>query len=173
MAVVHKYSPDREAGTITHAREARGSNLQVVTGRAEIAAADSDGSTFRLATVSGDLVPVKLELYTAAAFAGGVVQSGSDFDLGLAVTNYGTVIDKDKLADGLNFTSNGQRTTPHNGLTTLSTSMAQKTIREIAVAGMGAASAAQFSLPEYDIILTGNTIGTSAAVVSFVGYFAE
>lgn len=123
----------------------------------EIAAADDDGSVYRFFTVPMNLIPVQIDLLHDT------IASGTDFDLGLYRSQLGAVIDKDVFADGLDLSSGSSK----DGLTTVDATDRTKRIFE------HAGDTTLTRLSEYDIALTGNTVGSGAGTVTLIMLWAQ
>lgn len=161
MAVVDKYvDANTLAGKKT--RPAFSSGDKVVTMKAvvSVAAADDDGSIYRLFKgVPSNFIPVNI------CIQNGAVTAGTDYDLGLYKTG-GAVVDKDILADGLDMSSARTVATWNNaGLTTVALANTQKTLAEL--------SAQTDPDKDYDLALTANTVGSAAETIVVIATFVQ
>lgn len=159
MAVVDKAGSINNLSSVdtANARVAEnvtnGGKLRFIRETVEIAAADDDGSKYRVARVPANAV-VKEIIIACDAITG-----GTDFDLGLYDTpeiNSGAVIDADILMDGQTLASASRVL---DGLQTVDIANLHKKLWEIA-----ALTADPRKL--VDIVLTGNTVGTAAGTVT-------
>lgn len=156
MAVENKYTNTLiAANTPAPAIVSSGAKLVVFAATFEIAAGDDDGSVYRIfKSVPSWLIPVRIEVGCDA------ITNGTDFDLGfykkLAVG--GDVIDKDNLMDGQTLATASLMLL--NGLGAVDVANIEKRFFELA----GYTNLTD--LPEVDIALTANTVGTGAGTVS-------
>lgn len=165
MAVEDKYVVDAvEAGNVGTSLETRGAGLVVLCATEEIAAADEDGSVYRFFKgVNPALRPVKIDIVCDA------ITSGSDYDLGLYLSDSGAVLDKDCLMDGQSLASASTLIAPLNGMGAVGKEDIGKTLYDLLATPevVGAIKGG------YDIALTANTVGSAAGTVTIIGYFAE
>lgn len=137
-----------------------GARQRNIVDTVEIAAADDDGSKYRLARLPANAVITSITIDNDA------ITGGTDFDLGVydvPEVNSGAVIDADALADGADLSSAGSV----SGLTAVDIANKHKKLWEVA----GIAEEANKLV---DIVLTGNTVGTAAGTVSItVSYVLE
>lgn len=157
MAVEDKYvNALVEADKPDVAAKVQGDEVYQIVGTFEIAAADDDGSVYRIAKgINPNLIPVSIEIMCDA------ITAGTDFDVGLYKSNKGIVLDADLLADGLTFAAAKGRDAPLDGLKDVAIvdiakrfyELLSKTILEIT--------------GPYDIAITANTVGTAAGTVAF------
>lgn len=167
MAVENKYTNDNNAaGKLSKSVYGGvGSNLVVMVATEEIAAADDDGSVYRLfKSVPSSYIPVEISIMSDG------ITGGSDYDLGLYEVGAGAaVVDKDILMDGQTMASALTRASGHQlGLQTVAIENVGKTLGELAVIG-----AATEEIAAYDIALTANTVGTAAGTISVIAIFAQ
>lgn len=133
-----------------------------IVGYAAPAAADDDGSTYLLAkAVPSSFRPVSATLMTTA------ITGGTDYDIGLYDSKTGAEADKDVLVDGQTLAS-ASRTLDGLSIVSLANLGARKTLYELL--GLTATTAKA----TYDIVLTGNTVGSAAGDVVYIleGYAA-
>lgn len=164
MAVENKYTNALiAAGKPAAGINSSGAQIKVMQATFEVAAADDDGSVYRLfKAVPADVIPVKIEVGCDA------ITGGTDWDLGFYDTldrNAGAVVDKDNLMDGQTLASASNMAL--NGLGIVDVANIDKKIWELA--GHTAATKRK----SYDICLTANTVGTAAGTVSVRMYFAQ
>lgn len=167
MAVENKYVVDAKdsGGAVKDATRFRGGELvAIVTRPFTIAAADSDGSIYRVGKVNKNLIPVKIDINCS------VITGGSDYDLGLYHTleNGGAVADKDCLLDGADLSGGKALGSEQSGLASLTVANIGKQVWELA----GATTENDADL-EYDLALTGNTVGTGTGTVMIRALFAK
>lgn len=167
MAVEDKYvNADLEAGKHAPAVFTAGDKTLVAIATEEIAAADDDGSVYRLfKSVPHSWIPVRIEIYNDA------ITLGTDYDLGFYQTTVGgvagAVVDKDALADGLDMSSAAAKGSPKDGLTTVAIDSVNKSIYELA------GDTLDNKELNYDIALTANTVGTAAGTISAIAWFVQ
>jgi hypothetical protein len=161
MAVEDKYTDALITGsTVTKLLSSlgQGAKLTVLAGVATIAAADDDGSVYRLfKSVSGNLIPLYCVIGCDA------ITSGTSYDLGLYKTNLGVVVDKDAFMATQTMATAvlPGPSTGLNGLGAVAVANRGKTIWELA----GHTVSNQLA-EGYDIALTANTVGSAAGSVS-------
>ena len=140
---------------------ASGAQLLALAFNFEVAAADDNGSVYRIGRLPANAIPIKGEIFADA------LTGSTDWDCGLYKPGVGgAVVDKDLLADGLDIASGEAITAPLNLLTNLGgadpVGNVGKTLWEL----LG------LSVPnrqDYDLALTANTVGSAAGTVS--GFF--
>jgi len=167
MAVENKYvSANLEAEKHETAAFTHGDKTLYGVAIAEIAAADDDGSVYRLfKNVPADYIPAKIEIACDA------ITGGTDFDLGFYKQTVGgvagDVVDADKLADGIDLSSAVAFASAIDGLQTLNIDEAQERIYTLAGDTLNDHELG------YDIALTGNTVGTAAGTVTVKAWFVQ
>ena len=163
MAVEDKYAnADLAAGNKADAIGATGQKTITLVATEEIAAADDNGSVYRIfADVPSTYIPLEITIACDA------ITGGTDYDLGLYKPGVGGAeVDKDVLSDGQTLATALTRATGHQlGLKTVDVADATKTLGELS--GQTDVDAS------YDIALTGNTAGTGAGTVTVIGVFAQ
>lgn len=132
----------------------------------EVAAADDDGSIYRLfKNLDPELIPIRIEIYNDA------ITLGTDYDLGLYETlsdgQGGTVVDKDIFYDGADLSSAHASGSPLDGLTTVD--IANRTKRLYEHGGHTIITKKQ----GYDLALTANTVGSAAGTITVIVEFAQ
>jgi len=156
MAVENKYTNTlMAANTPAPAIVSSGAKLVVFAATFEVAAADDDGSVYRIfKAVPSWLIPVRIEVGCDA------ITGGTDWDLGFydPVERGGAVIDKDNLMDGQTLATASNMAL--NGLGIVDVANIEKRFFELA--GLTSLN----DKPAMDIALTANTVGTAAGTVS-------
>lgn len=130
----------------------------------EIAAADSDGSIYRLfKSLDPCLIPISVEIYNDA------ITGGTDFDLGFyeTVEAGGAVIDKDVLKDGADLSSAHASGSALDGLGSVDVADRVKRIFELCGHTLTTRK------PGYDMALTANTVGSGAGTVTVIAIFVQ
>jgi len=167
MAVENKYVNSNTASDkLESAVFVHGDKVTIAVQTFELAAADDDGSIYRLwKNIPADLIPVQIHIASDA------VTSGTDWDLGFYKPSVGgvdgAVIDKDKLADGLDLSSASTWASPKDGLENLD--LAEVNERIYTLAG----DTLDTKQLGYDIALTANTVGSAAVTVSVKAIFVQ
>jgi hypothetical protein len=146
------------AGKKAPAQNAGGAQLLCLTWAFEVAAADDDGSVYRLGRIPANAIPVKSEIFADT------LTGLTDIDLGVYKPGVGgAVVDKDLFADGLDPAGGEAITAPLNGLTNLGgadpVGNYGKNVWELL--GLTAPSR-----QDYDLALTANTAGSGAGTIS-------
>ena len=162
MAVEDKYvNAQIVAGKKAKAALSTGDKEIVMIAPVELAAADDDGSKYRFfKSVPSDLIPTEITI-TCDAITG-----GTDFELGLYKTDLGAVISKGLFMTGQTLATALTRSTGHQlGLAAVDIANATKTLGEL--------SAQTKVDPAYDIVLTGDTVGTAAGTVTIIAKFVQ
>lgn len=155
MAVEDKYTDS----DITNSRRSvpfftEADGTYSVVAIASIAAADDDGSVYRvIPNIRGELVPLKIEILSTA------ITGGTDYDLGLYDVQSGSVVDADVLVDGVDLSSGAAQGSEVSGLSAVALADSQKRLYELG------GKTALTREPVYDIALTANTVGTAAGTV--------
>ena len=163
MAVENKWvNAEVAAGKKGNAAKVAGGKLLCVAFKFEVAAADDDGSIYKLAKLPSNAIPVKCELFSDA------ITSGTDYDLGLYKES-GVVADKDIFADGLDPASGEAITAPLNGLTNLGGADPVGNVGKKLWELLGLTQAQSAAEGAYDLAITANTVGSAAGTVS--GFF--
>lgn len=162
MAVENKYTDANVAAGNTAVAGRGGHELVVYEGFAAVAAADDDGSVYRIVKdLPSSFRPVRCTVQTDG------ITGGTDYELGLYDRNIGAVVSK-----GLFMT----------GQTMATASRVLDGLAAVSVANLGARKnlAELLSLtpstakPAYDLALTGDTVGTAAGNIRVIleGYLA-
>ncbi len=160
MPVENKYvDADLAAGKLSSALVSQGAHSVVMSATVSVAAADDDGSVYRLfASVPSRLVPIAFVIHNTA------ITSGTDYDIGLYKTKTGAVVDKDVLADGISMATARTVDTLNNaGLTSIAIANGLQTLATL--------SAQTNPDSEYDIAITANTVGTAAGTIRATAIF--
>ena len=166
MAVEDKFvNSDVAAGDPSYGYKQHGSEIVIITETFETAAADDDGSVYRVfPNLSPHLVPLKIDINND------VITGGTDFDLGIydakGLTD-GAVKDKDVLADGLDLSSAHVVGSELSGLSAVDVADLGKALYELAGDTIGAIKSG------YDIALTANTVGSGVGTITVTGYFTQ
>lgn len=162
MAVENKYVGANEAaGKLEKSALSSGSESIVIIKTFEVAAADDDGSVYRVfKEVPSSYIPVQIDILCDA------ITNGTDYDLGLYKTGLGAVVDKDVLMDGQTLATALTRATGQGlGLGAVDRADATKTLGQLsAQTNVDAA---------YDIALTANTVGSAAGTVTVIAHFVQ
>lgn len=163
MAVENKYiNSDVVAGNRANPAKIFGAQVLQAVATFEVAAADDDGSVYR---VFND-VPANMIL-TSVRINNDAISGGTDWDLGLYKTDGGAVVDKDVFMDGTSLASARIEGADVSGLTAVAIENLVKRLYEHA--GATVATREQ----SYDIALTANTVGTAAGTVTVRATFIQ
>lgn len=131
----------------------------------EVAAADDDGSVYRLFRVSSSMIPYRVTITNDA------ITGGTDYELGLYHTldgpSAGAVIDLDVFLGTTSMASARAEGSGVSGLSAVDQANATQRLFELAGA-TGPTSPA-----EYDIALTANTVGTAAGTITVKAEFVQ
>ncbi len=163
MAVVDKYTDVNVA--------AKNKTLSVLTGvgnhsfnligQAAIAAADDDGSVYRLfKDVPANYILASMRLTNSA------ITGGTDYDIGLYNRDLGAIKDKDVFLDGATMATARTVKTNVDSLTAVVELDVLKSLSELA----GDTTNPPLS---YDLCLTANTVGTVAGTVTVWAEFVQ
>lgn len=170
MAVENKYVDstyiNASTGVLTKLAPAlmTGAQLGAMLTTFEVAAADDDGSVYRIfPSVNPDLVPL-LILVGCDAITG-----SNDADIGLYHVNGGAVVDKDCFADGLDISSAVDlgAASALDGMDAVLIENYRRRIYEHGAATVATKKAA------YDIAVTLNTAGSAAGTVTVLMIYAQ
>ena len=130
----------------------------------EVAAADDDGSVYRLfKSLPASLVPVSIVINNDA------IAAATDYDLGFYKPEKGVVIDKDSLVDGADINAGKAIGSELDGLLSLGIENIGKNIGEILNAKLSNTT----KYDTVDLCLTANTVGTAAGTISVRAIFAQ
>lgn len=161
MPVENKYVYSvTQAGKKGQALQTNGTTPVVMKAVVAIAAADDDGSIYRVfPDVPANAVPLMISINNTA------VTGGTDYDLGFYRPNFGALVDRDNLMDGASMATARNMDVVNNvGLTTVAHANALQTVGQLSGETTPQAS--------YDIALTANTVGTAAGTIVVTGVFA-
>jgi len=166
MAVENKYvNSDLAAGKVGKAAYVSGAEAYIAVAHATVAAADDNGSIYRLfKALAPDLIPVKIEILNDA------ITGGTDYDLGFYEPlegGSGPVIDKDALVDGADLSSGNGQGSELTGLSAVGVEESQQRLWELA------GHTATQKQDAYDIALTANTVGTAAGDIVVKAWFVQ
>ena len=167
MAVEDKYvnadvAADKKANP---AFDGNGSETFTSTAIVSIAAADDDGSVYRIfSSVNSDYIPTSITITNSA------ITAGTDYDLGLYLPNLGDVVDADVLADGVDVSSGVVEGAGVTGLDAVALADTQKKLYELAAQTVGPNGTKS---PTFDIALTANTVGSAAGTIVVKATFVQ
>ena len=164
MAVEDKYVDTAvAAGNVGAGFATQGQSVKCMTKTFEVAAADDDGSVYRVfKNVNPHLIPIKVEV------ANDAITAGTDYDIGLYNTDVGgAVIDKDVLADGLDLSSARAIGSEISGLSAVDAANAEKALFELVSQSIGSLKGG------YDICVTANTVGSAAGTITLKVWYIE
>lgn len=162
MAVEDKYvNSDVVAGKKGKAARVSGDEERVMVATVEIAAADDDGSKYRMfKSIPSNFIPTEITI------ACDTITGGTDYELGIYKTNLGAVISKGLLMTNQTLATALTRATGHQlGLAAVDIANIYKTLGELS---------GQTDIdPAYDIVLTADTVGTAAGTVTVIAKFVQ
>ena len=141
-----------------------GADLKVSIGICEVAAADDNASVYRFVRLPSNAIVHSIE------FRGDAIASATDYDCGIYRTagDGGAVVDADLFASAIDINA-GVATTAASTLmrweaaTTADISLAEYRLWQLADAG--AATYATDPNYQFDVCLTGNTVGSAAGTL--------
>lgn len=164
MAVENKWVDSAvEAGKRGAAGKVTGGRLVCIAGAFEVAAADDNGSIYKLAKLPANAIPVKFDLHADA------LTSLTDLDIGLYKED-GTEADKDIFADGLDPASGEAITAPLNGLTNLGGADPVGNVGKRLWELLGVSVAAKGE-EGYILAMTANAAGSGAGTISYFFWY--
>lgn len=169
MAVEDKYASSFISGNVVNKLlntiHAHGAEVKIAYQKIDIAAADDDGSKYRLfKNVEPNLIPIM------AMVANTAITAGTSYSLGLYKTDLGAVINKDLFATGMDMSVAAASLNPKtakDGLAALTPANYGRRLFE------HAGQTIQNKAEGYDIVLTGDTVGSAAGTVSVLFLFAQ
>ncbi len=167
MAVENKYvDANLAAGKLGNPAQISGAELQAMNFSFEVAAADDDGSVYRVAkSLNPMLIPMKFEINNDA------ITAGTDYDVGLYETTTdraaGAVIDQDVFAAALDMSAAAANGSEKNGLGAVAIEDLPKRLFE------HAGHTVNTKKQGYDIAITGVTVGTAAGTITGRFYFIQ
>ena len=141
-----------------------GGRVRFATGTAAVAAADDDGSTYRLVRLPGNAIVHQIWIYNDA------ITGGTDYDLGIYQTaeDGGAVQDADRFGSAISMAS-ARTTSPIDGrhekdnITTVAPS---------AFPWMNPSTSTSGSNVDYDLTFTANTVGTGAGDITVKVFYS-
>lgn len=166
MAVENKYiNSDLVAGRKAIPALINGDEGKVAVATFEVAAADDDGSIYRVFRVNSNMIPVSITVTNDA------ITGGTDYDIGIydvldGPTN-GAVKDADALADGLDLSSARVEGSGISGLSAVPIENATQRLINLATDTYPDAPG------EYDIAITANTVGTADGTITVKATFVQ
>lgn len=166
MAVEDKYvDANVVLGKKTEPAFINGAEVVEVVAVVSVAAADDDGSVYRWARVNAKMIPVDITVTNTA------ITNGTDYEIGIYSTKdgplAGAVKDLDVLLGTTSMASARAEGSGISGLSAVAVADAQKRLYELA------ADTASDHPSEYDLALTGNTVGTVAGTVTIKARFVQ
>jgi hypothetical protein len=132
----------------------------IIMGSFAVAAADDDGSVYRLDRLPADAIITKAEICNPA------ITGATSYDLGFyevknLVTGTGAAVDKDVLMAAVDISAGKTRVAPQNGLSAVAIGDLGKRIYEL----LGKTRANMSA--EYDLAITANTVGSAAGTIEY------
>jgi len=160
MAVENKYVNSLVAqGKRSSSLTANGAETITLVATVPVAAADDDGSIYRLFTVPSNAIPIEIQYHNTA------ITSGTDFKLGFYKPNLGAVVNKSALTGAVTMGSARTIATSNNaGMTGLDIANGVQTLATLS--GQSSPDAS------YDIALTADTVGSAAGTIRVTATFA-
>lgn len=156
MAIEDKYiNTEVAAGKLGNPAEMYGAPVLKFVSTFEVAAADSDGSVYRIASLPANAILTKVELNSDA------ITGGADYELGLYKAGVGgAAIDIDCFMGTLDISGGKANGSEANGLSAVDIANLYKKLYEHAGDTVDTKDEA------YDLVLTANTVGTAAGTVT-------
>lgn len=128
----------------------------------EIDSADDDGSKYRIARIPSNYIPFMIWLNSDT------ITSGTDFDLGFYLPGLGgAVVSADVLVDAVNLSSGLAQGAESNGMANVAIDSMDKKVYEL----LGKTT--KNKLEGYDLVLTGNTVGSASGTFSIRALFIQ
>jgi hypothetical protein len=169
MAVQDKYTDSNISGNVVNkllkAINAHGAQVHAMYATFEVAAADDDGSKYRVfKNLDPNLIPLGLFVGNDALTA------GTDYGLGLYKPDLGAVINKDAFAAGMDMSVAAASLNPKT---------AKDGMAAVAIENYGkrlfehAGHDITNKLEAYDLVFTADTAGTAAGTISVLALFAQ
>lgn len=161
MAVENKFADAAlEAGKKGNPAIMAGGKLLCLAGVLEIAAADDDGSIYKLARLPSNAIPVKCEIVSDA------IVGATDYDLGLYESNGVDEADKDLFMDGQDINAGNPLSAPLDGLKTgPSIDETGQKIWELLLKTL------ENKNEDYILALTANVVGAAAGTIAYRFYY--
>lgn len=139
------------------ARAAKGSPVLRAVVSFEVAAADDDGSVYRIIEgLPSEAYNINVEV------ANDAITGGTDYDIGFYDVESGAVVDKDELADGLDLSSAHASGSELSGISAIDVANRAKTVWEL----LGLTIATRKTA--YDLCVTANIVGSGAGTVTLI-----
>lgn len=160
MAVINDYvysaiKKDRANPTYSGRLE-----TSVIMGTFAVAAADDDGSVYRLDRLPADAIITKVDI-SCDAITGGTSYDLGFYDVKNPVTGVGAAVSKNALMSAVDLSGGKTRVAPQNGLAAVAIGSLGKRIYEL----LG--KTRQNMAAEYDLAITANTVGTTAGNIEY------
>jgi hypothetical protein len=155
MAVEDKYVVTDESDVMAANANGAGSLRRMIVSF-EVAAADDDGSVYRIAQIPAHSIITNVQI------ANDAITGGNDYDIGFYGTDYGAVVDVDELADGLDLSSAHVSGSELSGISAVDVANRGKQVYDLL--GLTAQTRAE----AYDLAVTANTAGSAAGTVTVI-----
>lgn len=127
----------------------------------EVAAADDDGSVYRLMPISAN------SIITDVKFCNDAIAGATSYDFGFYKTESGAVVDKDELAAAIDINAGNASGSEASAMTAVDIANRGKKVYEL----LGLTSSTKEVA--YDLCVTANTVGTAAGTITvFVEWLA-
>lgn len=160
MAVLDKYVTSKlQAGKLENPAIFSGAQTFGVVTTFEVAAADDNGSVFRVANVNSNAILLSAVIFNDA------IAAATDYELGIYVAGVGgAVLDKDAYQAGLDINAG------LTGTSLMGTIAAENRVKRVyELAGHTVAN----KHDRYDLALTADTVGTAAGTITVVLVFIQ
>ena len=166
MAVENKYvNADVVAGKKPIASLFSAGEEVILVATVAVAAADDDGSVYRIGRINANMIPVEVTITNTA------ITGGTDWELGiyerLDGPLAGAVKDLDALLGTTSMASARAEGSGVSGLSAVSVANSQQRLFELA------GDTENDHSGEYDIALTANTVGTAAGTIAVKARFVQ
>lgn len=162
MAVIDAYqNADYVAGKLADAAQLLGSPVRKMVGTFEVAAADSDGSKYRVfKALSPDIIITDIKVGNDA------ITGGTVYDIGLyGVLDYdgiGAVVSANCFANDLDMSSAHASGSELSGISAVDVANRGKRLYQIA------GHTQLTKLPAYDLVVTAATVGSGAGTITLI-----
>ena len=163
MAVEDKYiDANIAAGKLGNPALSQGAEVVALTATFEVAAADDNGSVYRIGTLNENLIPWSITITNDA------ITGGTDYELGFYDVGVGgAAVDIDVLLGTTTMASARAEGSGISGLSAVGQSDATKKIYELLGKTVVNKKAG------YDLAVTANTVGTAAGTITVKGLFLK
>lgn len=162
MAVENKWADsDLEAGNRSNPARVAGGQVREFSAQLEIAAADDDGSIYKIARLPANAILTKLELHSDA------IAGATSYSVGLYEEDGTTVIDLDEFMAATDINAGNAIGSPLNAMSAVAIENLAKKLYELA------GHTVDTKKKGYVLAITATTAGSAAGTISLRGRYIQ